>query len=132
MKMSIFMDPFNFFDLESFLFYVWKLKEALRNKARAFLSLNTFLKSLLMNTGGTNTKQGFGLQAEPCNDDWSTNWNPESHHAKSLLNVFFYKLVLGFGVDISVSGLNAASVFFSNQTFSVAAMRTYVAELSKI
>lgn len=69
--------------------FVWKLKEALRNKARAFLSHSTFLKSLLMNTGGTYTTQGFGRQAEPCNDDWSTNSNPESHHAKSLLNVFF-------------------------------------------
>lgn len=40
------MDLFDFCDLESFLFYVWKLKEALRNKARAPPSLNTSLKSL--------------------------------------------------------------------------------------
>ena len=39
MKMSIFMDPFNFCDLESFLFYVWKLTGAFQNKARAFPSL---------------------------------------------------------------------------------------------
>ena len=79
MKMSIFMDPFNFCDLESFLFYVWKLREALRNKALVFFSFFTVLKSLLRNTKGTPT-QGLGRRAEPSIDDRSTISNSESHH----------------------------------------------------